>query len=148
MSRGTKKVGRAGRFGPRYGTSVRRRVTEIERKQFKPHACPECLTGRLKRVSTSIWECRKCDHKFAGGAYMPRTTAFGKAKASAEALAAVEEEYEEALEEEAAEPEPTPVPATADEAEEESAEEPAEPDEAEPEPEPASEEPEIDSLFE
>lgn len=113
MSQGTKKAGRAGRLGARYGTSVRRRVANIERVQFKSHRCPECLTGELKRVSTSIWRCRKCEHKFAGGAYVPRTEAFGKAQAPAEEL----EELEEAFEEEAEEPEEPAVPEPEPEAE-------------------------------
>lgn len=71
MARRTKKVGRTGRFGPRYGLSVRRRINAIEQAQFRDHRCPRCLTGRLKRTSTAIWACRKCAHKFAGGAYVP-----------------------------------------------------------------------------
>lgn len=73
MARGTRKVGSTGRFGPRYGLNVRRRTRAVEEQQFKKHACPQCLTGRLKRVSTAVWRCRKCDHKFAGGAYVPST---------------------------------------------------------------------------
>ncbi len=73
MARGTRKVGSTGRFGPRYGLNVRRRTRAVEEQQFKKHACPRCMTGKLKRVSTAIWRCRKCDHKFAGGAYVPST---------------------------------------------------------------------------
>ncbi len=165
MARGTKKVHRSGRFGARYGTSVRRRVANIERVQFSTHRCPECLTGELKRVSTSIWRCRKCDHKFAGGAYRPRTEAFGKAQAPEEELEEVSEEFAEELEPDepeeppepdAAEPEPEPEPDEAaeqpDEAAEQPDEEPEEPVDAE-EPDEADEaddeEPrDIGSLFE
>jgi large subunit ribosomal protein L37Ae len=136
MSQGTDNVGSTGRFGPRYGTSVRRRIQQIEEVQFDEHRCPQCLTGELKRVSTSIWQCRKCDHKFAGGAYKPQTDAFGKAKASADELEEIETEFEEELEEEAEaeEPEPEPEPEPTDEA----------PEEPEPEPEPEPEADEAD----
>lgn len=76
MSVRTKKVKSVGRFGARYGVRIRRRIREIESRQKGWHECPACAAPRVKRASTSIWECRKCGHKFAGGAYMPRTPAF------------------------------------------------------------------------
>jgi large subunit ribosomal protein L37Ae len=72
MSLRTKKVKSVGRFGPRYGVRIR----EIEARQKVWHECPSCAAPRVKRSHTSIWECRKCGHKFAGGSYMPRTPAF------------------------------------------------------------------------
>jgi large subunit ribosomal protein L37Ae len=98
MSEGTQKTGRSGSLGARYGTSVRRRLELVEEQQYSEHRCPQCLTGDLDRESTSIWECRKCGHKFAGGAYVPQTENFGKARASAEELEEVEEELGEELE--------------------------------------------------
>ena len=105
MARRTKKVGSTGRFGPRYGLNVRRRVKAIEEGQFRKHACPRCLTGRLKRDATAIWHCRKCDHKFAGGAYVPtsgkRERGQGvKVAADETALEAAQEALAEAEEEE------------------------------------------------
>lgn len=76
MSLRTKKVKSVGRFGARYGVRIRRRIREVEARQKAWHECPHCAAPRVKRVSTSIWECRKCGHKFAGGAYMPRTPAY------------------------------------------------------------------------
>ena len=35
----TKKIGSAGRFGPRYGTRTRKIVTAIEKRQKKKQAC-------------------------------------------------------------------------------------------------------------
>ena len=71
----TEKVGPAGRLGPRYGMKIRRLVAEVERKLRGPKVCPNCGAPKLKRVSTSIWRCRRCDARFAGGAYSPpRTT--------------------------------------------------------------------------
>lgn len=76
MAKRTKKAGSVGRFGPRYGVRIRRRVREVELRQKGNHACPSCGAVRVRRVSTGIWECRKCEHKFAGGAYVPETPAF------------------------------------------------------------------------
>ncbi len=68
----TKKVGPAGRFGARYGFSVRKRWAEIERERVKKHECPVCgKKGTVKRIAPGIWYCRKCETKFAGNAYWP-----------------------------------------------------------------------------
>ncbi len=67
----TKKVGITGRFGARYGSTIRQRVIAIEKGLRAKHACPNCLKNTLKRVSAGIWECKKCGLKFAGKAYKP-----------------------------------------------------------------------------
>ncbi|MHA1145892.1 MAG: 50S ribosomal protein L37ae [Candidatus Helarchaeota archaeon] len=69
----TKKVGSTGRFGPRYGSTVRKRVAKIEEKMKQPHRCPQCQTPSVRRVSVGVWQCKKCSYKFAGGAYIPVT---------------------------------------------------------------------------
>jgi len=69
----TRKVKHAGRFGARYGKGIRDRVVEIEKKQRSFHPCPSCGFERVKRISTGLYECRKCGYKFAGGAYTPST---------------------------------------------------------------------------
>ena len=71
MSRRTKKVGIVGRFGPRYGLKIRKRILAIEQVKVKKHLCPRCERHAVKRVSTGIWRCRHCDLTFAGGAYVP-----------------------------------------------------------------------------
>lgn len=75
MAKRTKKVGATGRYGPRYGVQARRRVLAVERRQRAKHTCPSCGAPKVRRISTSIWSCRKCDHTFAGGAYVPVTGA-------------------------------------------------------------------------
>ncbi len=70
----TKVVKSTGRFGPRYGGTLRARVREMEIKKNAPHRCPICNTrGSVSRVSAGIWSCSKCSGRFAGGAYTPKT---------------------------------------------------------------------------
>lgn len=74
MGRGTKVVGIAGRYGPRYGSTLRKRVKEVLERRYAPHKCPLCgHKGYVYRVSTGLWKCRKCGSTWAGGAYVPRT---------------------------------------------------------------------------
>ncbi|MEM2874553.1 MAG: 50S ribosomal protein L37ae [Candidatus Hadarchaeales archaeon] len=65
------KTGAAGKYGPRYGTKIRKLALEIERKLRRKYRCPRCGAQRVKRISTSIWQCSKCGVKLAGGAYTP-----------------------------------------------------------------------------
>ncbi len=67
----TKKAGSAGRFGVRYGRKIRFKVNEIEKKQKAKHECPSCKKPSVVRKSFGIWQCKGCDHKFAGRAYVP-----------------------------------------------------------------------------
>lgn len=76
----TRYVGSAGRFGTRYGRVARRDVAQVEKTSRAKHVCPSCENEKVKRVSSGIWQCRKCSHKFAGGAYAPETSAGQTAK--------------------------------------------------------------------
>jgi large subunit ribosomal protein L37Ae len=67
-----KKVGPAGRFGPRYGKKVRLIVAEIEKIQKQRHVCPYCNMRYVRRVAKGIWQCKKCGAKFTGLAYYPK----------------------------------------------------------------------------
>jgi len=71
MSKSTEKAGSSGRFGTRYGVVVRNRVRDIDRMRTADHECPRCHHSSVKRVSSGIWHCRRCDAKFAAGAYSP-----------------------------------------------------------------------------
>lgn len=84
----TKKVGSTGRFGARYGTLHRRTVLNIEKVQKAAHACVRCGSVSVYRIHTGIWECQKCEFKFAGGAYAPRT---GAGQGADKALRAVQD---------------------------------------------------------
>lgn len=99
-------IGSAGRYGPRYGRVARRRVSEIEAAMRGTHACPECGADRVSRAGTGIWECGRCDHRFAGGTYRPETPAGRTVERSIHAAVAGEEvPFDELLVEETEEEE-------------------------------------------
>ena len=63
--------GPAGRFGARYGIKIRRKINRVESRQKSKHKCPYCDEIKVKRVSLGIYQCKKCESKFTGGAYTP-----------------------------------------------------------------------------
>jgi large subunit ribosomal protein L37Ae len=65
----TKKAKAAGRFGARYGRSVRSKLASVESKQRTKQKCPYCGKLGVKRLSKGIWKCSKCDKKFASDIY-------------------------------------------------------------------------------
>ncbi|HTY44286.1 MAG TPA: 50S ribosomal protein L37ae [Patescibacteria group bacterium] len=69
MPKKLKKAKSAGRFGARYGRSVRNKLVEVEKKQREKQVCPYCGKKGVKRLSKGIWYCEKCDKKFAGDIY-------------------------------------------------------------------------------
>jgi large subunit ribosomal protein L37Ae len=78
-----KKVGSAGRYGARFGVTIRKRIVEIESQAKRKHLCPSCQSRAVKRVSVGIWRCRRCGHTFAGGAVLPTTKIGDVARRSA-----------------------------------------------------------------
>ncbi|MHA1883719.1 MAG: 50S ribosomal protein L37ae [Promethearchaeota archaeon] len=70
----TKKVGPTGKYGARYGSTLRKRTRLILEKMKGDIKCPRCETkGSIQRVSAGIWHCKKCDARFTGGAYFTET---------------------------------------------------------------------------
>ena len=107
MARKKPGTGSIKRFGARYGRGVKLRFGKIEAEQRKYHTCPYCRAVRVKRVALGIWQCRKCDAKFAGRAYTVGTKASRATKGLPK-----EEEVEEAQAEDAGEtkePEESPA---------------------------------------
>lgn len=69
----TKKVKSAGRYGAKFGVGLRKRLVKVESKQKKKVKCPKCGFKKIKRLAIGIYNCKKCNAKFSGGAYFPNT---------------------------------------------------------------------------
>ena len=69
MTTKSKKSRSSGRFGARYGKTVKNRLVKVEDKQRKKQKCPFCNKLGAKRKSKGIWECTKCDKTFASNTY-------------------------------------------------------------------------------
>ncbi len=74
MGKRTRVVGIAGRFGPRYGSTLRKKWREVMEKRYAVYKCVFCGSKvKMKRISVGLWLCPKCGRVFAGGAYQPYT---------------------------------------------------------------------------
>jgi len=69
MTTKSKKTKSAGRFGPRYGKTVRDKLVQVEKKQRVKQTCPFCGKVGIKRVAKGIWKCQRCEKKFASNTY-------------------------------------------------------------------------------
>jgi len=61
----------AKRFSSRYGRKPKKKFALLEKSQRAKHKCPYCNKTAVKRLAAGIWQCNKCDIKFAGKAYTP-----------------------------------------------------------------------------
>jgi large subunit ribosomal protein L37Ae len=69
MASKSKKTKSAGRFGARYGKRVKAKLVAVETKQKVKQKCPFCGKKGVKRLSKGLWQCKKCNKKFAHDAY-------------------------------------------------------------------------------
>lgn len=69
MTKKVEKLKSTKRFGARYGPRNKIKFDKIEKVQRSYQKCPYCNYMKVKRLSTGIWECRKCSIKFTGKAY-------------------------------------------------------------------------------
>ena len=63
-------------------------VANVEKVQKAAHPCARCGSISVYRIHTGIWDCQKCGHQFAGGAYAPST---GAGQGADKALRAVQD---------------------------------------------------------
>ena len=75
MSKRTNKVGLTGKYGSRYGSSIRKQIKKIEILQHAKYSCNFCGKDSIKRKAIGIWECKKCNKTIAGGAWSLHTQA-------------------------------------------------------------------------
>ncbi|KAI9095266.1 60S ribosomal protein L43, partial [Phlyctochytrium arcticum] len=71
----TKKVGVTGKYGTRYGASLRKQVKKMEITQHAKYTCTFCGKDAVRRTAVGIWNCRSCRKTLAGGAWTVGTTA-------------------------------------------------------------------------
>jgi len=102
MSKRTKKVGPAGRFGARYGVTVRKRIADVEVECRGRHECPVCHGVTMGRTASGIWVCRRCGTRMASSSYKPTPPAAVR-RELAEVLAKAEGREEARVEEEESE---------------------------------------------
>ncbi|KAF2994935.1 60S ribosomal protein L43 [Epicoccum nigrum] len=75
MTKRTKKVGITGKYGTRYGASLRKQVKKMEVTQHARYVCQFCGKNAVKRQAVGIWNCKSCRKTTAGGAYTVATPA-------------------------------------------------------------------------
>ena len=70
----TKKVGVVGKYGTRYGASLRKVIKKIEVTQHATYTCSFCGKDTVTRKAVGIWNCsaKGCNKVLAGGAYTVR----------------------------------------------------------------------------
>ena len=73
MAKRTKKVGICGKYGTRYGATLRKIVKKFETSQHARYVSPFCGKNSVKRQAAGIWFCKRTNHKIAGGAYQLST---------------------------------------------------------------------------
>ena len=73
VSKRTKKAGITGKYGVRYGSSLRKQVKKMEISQHSKYTCMFCGKDTVKRVNVGIWNCSGCNKQLAGGAYTMNT---------------------------------------------------------------------------
>ena len=69
MGKRTKKVGITGKYGTRYGSTLRKLMRKIEVSQHSTYRCSFCGKNAVKRTVVGIWKCKACKKTVAGGAY-------------------------------------------------------------------------------
>ncbi|XP_077210740.1 large ribosomal subunit protein eL43z-like isoform X1 [Tasmannia lanceolata] len=69
----TKKAGIVGKYGTRYGASLRKQIKKMEISQHSKYFCEFCGKYAVKRKVVGIWGCKDCGKVKAGGAYTLNT---------------------------------------------------------------------------
>ena len=92
MAKRTRKVGICGKYGTRYGATLRKDVKKIEVNQHATYVSPFCGKNTVKRTAVGIWKCKRTGKKIAGGAYQLSTAAAVTAKTTIQRLRRLRED--------------------------------------------------------
>ena len=82
VSQRTKKAGITGKYGVRYGASLRKQVKKMEISQHSKYTCVFCGKDTVKRTVVGIWSCGACKKTVAGGAYTLNTAQAAQVRAA------------------------------------------------------------------
>ncbi|HLC68010.1 MAG TPA: hypothetical protein VJI12_03970 [archaeon] len=52
-----------------YGKKLRVKIREVEKKSKKLYKCPSCSRVAIRREANGVWKCKKCEKKYASGAF-------------------------------------------------------------------------------
>nr|ALS05112.1 60S ribosomal protein L37a [Labidocera rotunda] len=93
MAKRTKKVGITGKYGTRYGASLRKTVKKMEISQHSKYVCTFCGKENMKRKAVGIWQCgtKNCRIRVAGGAWNYTTTAAASVRSAVRRLREIKE---------------------------------------------------------
>merc|ERR1712024_337308 len=93
MAKRTKKVGITGKYGTRYGASLRKTVKKMEISQHSKYTCTFCGKDKMRRQATGIWWCndKNCRIQVAGGAYTYTTPAAASIRSAVRRLREMKE---------------------------------------------------------
>lgn len=77
MGKRTRKAGLMGKYGTRYGASLRKQAKNMEIAQRMTYTCSFCGKNSVKRTAAGIWKCtaKTCGKTIAGGAWSVNTQA-------------------------------------------------------------------------
>jgi len=75
MGNHTRKAGIVGKYGTRYGGTLRKVIKKMEVTQHAKYNCTFCCKNTVKRQATGIWKCGRCKKTMAGGSYVLSTAA-------------------------------------------------------------------------
>merc|ERR1712189_57746 len=92
MAKRTKKVGITGKYGTRYGASLRKMVKKMEITQHAKYTCSFCGKDAMKRICVGIWACKRCNRTVAGGAWVYSTTAAATVRSAVRRLREMKEQ--------------------------------------------------------
>ncbi len=57
----------------KYGATIRKLAEKSLLSAKARYECPKCHKKKVVRKGNSLWECRSCKARFAGGAYSLHT---------------------------------------------------------------------------